>query len=71
MNRKKSPCDFCEEDNWYSEDGSNGHQISVEIYPFNNVLSFTSFSNTESGESEELSAQIEMNFCPKCGRKLL
>ena len=41
-NRKKAPCDFCEEENWWTEEGSLGHQMAIEVYPFNNVLSITS-----------------------------
>ena len=68
--RKKKPCDFCSDDNWYSEEGTPGHQLAVEIYPENNSLSVTSFANNESGESEELTVSFEMNFCPVCGRRL-
>lgn len=68
--RKKTPCDFCENENWYSEEGTAGHQLSIEIYPFNNLLAIISFANDDTGESNELSAEIEMNYCPKCGRKL-
>ena len=69
--RKRIPCDFCEEENWWTEEGSPGHQMSIEVYPFNNILSITSFANTETGESNEISVSLEMNYCPKCGRKLV
>ena len=71
MGRKIKPCEFCEDEQWWTEEGSPGHQIHTEVYPFNNVISFTSFANNEMGESEELNSQIEMNYCPVCGRKLV
>ena len=68
--RKKTPCEFCEEEQWWTDDGPNGHQLSIEVYPFNNVISISSFAHDELGESHELEASLEMNFCPDCGRKL-
>lgn len=68
--RKKTPCDFCENENWYTDEGVAGHQLTVEIYPENNFIYITSFAPDETGESQELEAEIEMNYCPKCGRKL-
>lgn len=69
MSRKK-PCEFCEEEHWNHEDGTNGHQLYIEIYPLNNLIGITSFARREDGEIEEMAAQIEMNYCPVCGRKL-
>ena len=68
---KKKPCDFCEEENCWTEDGTNGHALHIEVYPWNNVIGITSFGRTEIGELEEVSAQLEMNYCPQCGRKLI
>ena len=51
---KKKPCEFCESDQLSSEDGVNGHQLSVEFYPDNCLLAVTSFANSKSGESDEL-----------------
>lgn len=68
--RRKEPCEFCEEQFW-QDDGRNGHALHIEIYPDNNVISITSFARDEMEEMEELSASIELNYCPKCGRKLM
>ena len=67
---KKKPCEFCESDQLSSEDGVNGHQLSVEFYPDNCLLAVTSFANSKSGESDELTFDLRINFCPRCGRKL-
>lgn len=69
---RTKPCEFCEEDKWFTEDGNNttGHQLAIEIYPENNVIAISSFANHPDGESEELEYIIRMDFCPCCGRKL-
>jgi hypothetical protein len=67
---KKKPCEFCENDNWYTEDGQNQHSITVEVYPENNVIGVTSFAPREDGEMDEINVSFEMNYCPVCGRKL-
>ena len=69
MARKTKPCAFCEEEHWYSEDARNGHQLHLEVYPFNSAISVTSFAHDETGETTELGMRIEMNYCPACGRK--
>lgn len=71
MGRKIKPCEFCEDEQWRVDNGTNGHQIHTEIYPYSNIISFTSFAPNAIGESEELDIQIEMNYCPVCGRKLI
>lgn len=68
--RKQRPCEFCEEDNWYSKDGTGSHQLCIEVYPVNNFIGITSFADGSGGETEELQEEIEMNYCPVCGRKL-
>ena len=70
MARKTKPCAFCEDEHWHTEDAPNGHQLHLEIYPFNEVISIQSFARDESGETTELSMRVEMNYCPVCGRKL-
>lgn len=69
MARKKS-CEFCEDEQWWQEDGVNGHQLNVEVYPYNARIGITSFAYNEVGESTELMMELEMNYCPVCGRKL-
>ena len=69
MARKTKPCAFCAEEHWHSEDERNGHQLHLEIYPLNSVISVTSFAHDETGETTEIAMQIEMNYCPACGRK--
>ena len=71
MARAKKPCEFCETDTYTSEEGTGRHQLYVEIYPDNNFIGITSFATNENTEeTEEIYMQIEMNFCPCCGRKL-
>lgn len=70
MARKTKPCAFCEEEHWNSEDERYGHQLHLEVYPFNSVISVTSFAQDETGEVTQLGMRIEMNYCPVCGRKL-
>lgn len=71
MSRKIKPCGFCEEDTAsdYVE-GRNGFCIWYEVYPFNNVIAFMAQANTEDGFMMENSIDIQMNFCPVCGRRL-
>ncbi len=68
--RRKKPCEFCEEDNWYSKEGTGAHQLAIEFYFGNNLLGITSFADGADGETEELQEDIELNYCPVCGRKL-
>lgn len=68
--RKRKPCEFCENDNWYIKDGGHGHKIAVAICTRENIIEIASFANRESGEEETLEANIKMNFCPMCGRKM-
>ena len=67
---RKKPCEFCENDQWWQESGKNGHQLSVEVYPAHNRIGITSFAHDENGETMEITAELEMNYCPVCGRKL-
>ena len=68
--RRKKPCEFCEEE-WTQEvvNGKDGHQLYAEYYFFNNIIGITSFAKTEDGV-DEIAVELEMNYCPKCGRKL-
>lgn len=70
MARKRKPCPFCECDEIYNEEGSNGFQACVEVYPDSNIIAFTAFAPDENGEQQEKNFQIQMNFCPECGRNL-
>lgn len=67
---RKKPCEWCEEERWWSTDGTRGHQLAIEVYPFNGIISITSFAEAETGETDELREEVEMNYCPVCGRKL-
>lgn len=71
MGRKRTPCEFCEE-TFYSDykEHRNGYCLWYEVYPFNNLLAVIAQANDEEGEMIEDSIQIEMNYCPVCGRKL-
>ena len=71
MARKIKPCEFCEAETAsdYVE-GRNGFCIWYEVYPFNNLIAFIAQANSEGGELIEGSLDIEMNYCPVCGRRL-
>lgn len=71
MARRKKTCEFCQ-DNVFSEyvTHRNGYCLWYESYPFNNILAMIAQANDEEGEMIEDSIQIEMNFCPVCGRDL-
>ena len=68
---KKAPCDFCngEYEAEYIEH-RNGYCLWLEVYPFNNVMAVMSQANDENGELIEDHIDIQMNYCPVCGRKL-
>lgn len=72
MARRTKPCEFCEEDNTtdYIEH-QNGYCLWAEIYPFNNVILVFAQANDENGEMMEDKVEIQMNYCPVCGRKLM
>lgn len=71
MGRKRTPCDFCEDD-WATDykDHRNGYCLWAEIYPFNNLISVIAQANDEEGELIEDYISIDMNYCPVCGRRL-
>lgn len=70
--RRIKPCEFCE-DETASEyiEHRNGYCLWLEIYPFNGYISAICQANDEIGEMIEDSIEIPMNYCPKCGRKLM
>lgn len=69
MGRKIKPCEWCE-DEVFNNDVHGTHQFCVEIYPFNNIICISSFAEVNE-EIDEMSAEIPMNYCPNCGRKLI
>jgi hypothetical protein len=69
--RKKKPCEFCETEQIISESGAGTHQLQIEFYPYQRFFSVFSFAdNADRDETEELSANFEMYYCPVCGRKM-
>ena len=71
MARKRTPCEWCEDDIFQSTEGRcAGHQLMLESYPFNNFMAVTSYAFSEDGETDELNLTIEMHYCPVCGRSL-
>lgn len=71
MGRKRTPCDFCgDEYEGEYKDHRNGYCLWLEVYPFNNIIAAIAQANDEIGEMIEDSLQVEMNFCPVCGRDL-
>ena len=67
----KKPCEYCSEATILSKEGKNGHQLSVEIYPENNVMGITSFARDENGEVTEEMVTLDYEYCMFCGRKLI
>lgn len=71
MARAKKPCEFCEAESYNQTEGTGKHSLYVEIYPDNQFIGITSFATNENTEEvEEICFEIEMNYCPVCGRKL-
>lgn len=68
---RRKPCEFCDDDHWWTEEGADGHQICVEVYPYNNMIGITSFACRLNEETDEMHIELEMNYCPVCGRKLV
>ena len=70
--RKIKPCDFCsgEYETEYKEH-RNGYCIWLEVYPENNLIAFMAQSNDDIGEMMEDYIEVQMNFCPVCGRRLI
>ena len=67
----KRPCEFCngEYESEY-KDRRNGYCIWLEVYPENNVMAFMAQANDEMGEMIEDYIEVQMNYCPNCGRNL-
>ena len=70
MARKRTPCEFCAEERWWSSQGRSAHELYIECYPENNCIGITSFGPDANEEIEELREELPMNFCPGCGRDL-
>ena len=70
--RRMKPCPVCE-DIWVTDyiEGRNGFCLWAEYYPMNNFISVICQANDEVGEMQERNIDIEMNYCPSCGRKLI
>lgn len=70
--RKRKPCEFCDgEYEGETRENRNGYYIWLEVYPFNNIMAFMAQANDENGELIEDYIQVQMNYCPICGRKLI
>jgi len=71
MGRTRKPCDFCngEYEAEYKEH-RNGYCIWLEVSPDNNVMAFMAQANDDLGEMIEDCVEVQMNYCPICGRKL-
>lgn len=65
---KKKPCWFCETEH-FDQDEENGLQLTAEVYPDNQLIGITASGIMESGNFTEAKIDIEMNYCPVCGRK--
>ena len=70
MARKRKPCEFCEEEQIDNIILKNAF-AQVEIYPYNNLISFSVTSQDDDGAMNgEDDFSFEMNWCPVCGRKV-
>ena len=69
--RRTKPCEVCE-DTWSTDyiEGRNGYCLWAEYYPYNNLIAVIAQANDENGEMQEQAVQIQMNYCPNCGRRL-
>ena len=69
--RKVKACDFCNGE-YESEyrDHRNGYCLWMEVYPNNHLIAVIAQANDENGDMIEDFLNIEMNYCPVCGRKL-
>lgn len=77
MARRTKPCFFCEEE-WVSEndamthdyEGGHHHSAWFEVYPFNHFMTVISHAQSPDSELDEIMFDINLNYCPECGRKL-
>ena len=68
----RKPCEFC--DGEYEPEYKthrNGYCIWIEVQPENNVMAFMAQANDDLGEMIEDYYEVQMNYCPNCGRKLV
>lgn len=72
MARRRKPCEFCSGDyEGEMKDHRNRLTMWVEVYPFNQVLTVLAQATVgEEGEFIEDYIDVQMNYCPVCGRKL-
>lgn len=70
MSRK--PCELCggEFEPEYKEH-RNGYCIWLDVQPESNTLTFMAQANDDLGEMIEDFIEVQMNYCPNCGRKLI
>ena len=68
MARKTTPCEFCEQEH-YTNDEHHGLQLILEVYPDNNLIAIMAQGTMENGHYAEHKMDIQMNYCPVCGRK--
>lgn len=64
----KKPCEYCDEELTMIV-SDLGDDLTVEIYP-GKMIAAIAFFKSESGELEQETCPIPMNYCPNCGRKL-
>ncbi len=70
MARKRTPCEFCETENFISDEYRNC-SIWIEFYPDNGHIAITVQGRSDDGEmTSEDDFEIPFEYCPKCGRKL-
>ena len=68
MARKNEPCEFCSDEH-YTNDEYHGLQLSMEVYPDNNLIAIMAQGTMDDGHFAEHKMDIQMNYCPVCGRK--
>ena len=67
MARGRKPCEFCSDDRDFDR---NGFCVWLETYPMNAQMAFMAQANDENGEMMEECIEVQMNYCPVCGRDL-
>ena len=70
MARKMIPCEYCSDD-FIRFDSDLGKNLTLEVYPGHMIAAIAFFINPYDEQTEQATADIPMNYCPNCGRKLV
>lgn len=72
MASAKKPCEFCDPklEGIYEGFDVDGLSYSFEKYPDNLFMGISIIGCDQDGKDVDYKFEIEMNYCPVCGRKL-